>query len=109
MKKTAPLLEKVYQLAICKYLEKKKYFFFRNNNTPIFDATRKVFRRMPAYAMKGVPDIVVFHKSKVIFLEVKRPGGQLSEDQIIFRDACHRVGIDYFVVTYIDDLVKVGL
>lgn len=107
--KPKPLLEKVYQLSICRYLEAKKYFFFRNNNTPIYDASRKTFRKMPAYAMKGVPDIVVFKKNEVYFLEVKRPGGKLSEHQIVFKDACNKVGIKYFVVTYIDDLVKIGL
>ena len=45
------------QKAICDYLALKGYFFWRSNNTPIFDAKRGRMRAMPKYAMKGLPDI----------------------------------------------------
>jgi hypothetical protein len=35
------------QRAICDYLALRRHFFYRNNNTPIYDATRKAFRAMP--------------------------------------------------------------
>ncbi len=104
-------LEKVIQLAICDYLALKKYFFWRQNTTPIFDPGKNGgFRSMPKYSMKGVPDIILIRDGgKVCFLEVKRPQEKLSENQIVFQTNCLALNADYFKVTSLDDVIAIGL
>lgn len=98
------------QKAICDYLQLKGYFFWRNNNTPIYNAELKRYRAMPKYAMAGVPDIiVVLEGGRIVFLEVKKKGGRLSEGQQIFQERCAKLNTPYFVVFSIDDIIKVGL
>jgi hypothetical protein len=97
------------QRAICDYLALKKHFFWRNNNTPIFDATAKRFRAMPKYSMMGLPDIIVLRSGKFIGIEVKREKGNLSDHQHKFAQACVLNGGDYIVARSIDDVVKIGL
>jgi hypothetical protein len=91
--------------AVCDYLAFKKYFFWRNNTTPVYDASLQSFRRMPVYAMKGVPDIIVLHKGRFIGIEVKKPGSYQSVEQKEFEIQCNRNGGSYFVVRSIDDLI----
>lgn len=106
-------LESEIQNAICEYLQYKNYFFWRQNNTPIAQLGkngRYFFRAMSRFAMKGVPDIIVLTDGGyAVFLEVKRPSGKLSPDQIIFRDKCKDVGCEYYTVKSVDDLLNIGL
>lgn len=102
-------LEKEIQLAICDYLALKKYFFWRQNTTPVFDPTKQVFRAMPKYAIKGVPDIILVKDGEVVFIEVKRKGGVLSEHQVFFQEQCAKRNVQYHVVTCIDDVIAIGL
>lgn len=106
-----PQLEKEIQLAICDYLALKRLFFWRQNTAPTVQKkdTGWFFRKMPKHARRGVPDIIVVRKGTVIFLEVKRPGGKLSPDQEDFRADCAREGVQYYVVTSLDDVQKIGL
>lgn len=99
--------ESEIQLAICDYLALKRYFFWRQNTTSVFDATKKVFRALPKYAMRGVPDICVLWNGKFIGLEVKRPKGKQSEGQIEFELGSKKAGAEYYVVTSLDDVRKV--
>jgi VRR-NUC domain-containing protein len=105
------VLEKEIQLAICKYLELKKYFFWRQNNVPIFDPGKGGgFRSMPKYSMKGIPDIIVIKQDgKVCFLECKTPTNTQSESQKIFQKKCEEKNAEYFVVTSLDDVQAIGL
>ena len=100
-------LEKEIQLAICDYLAYKHYFFWRQNTTPIYDKDR--FRAMPKYSKNGLPDIFLIKDGKFIGLEVKQPKGKQSENQVIFEQDCKKVGGQYYVVTSLDDVVKLGL
>lgn len=97
------------QNAICEYLALKKYFFWRQNTAPTIQFTegKAQFRRMPKYALKGVPDIIVVGEGEVIFLEVKRPKGKLSEFQIEFQNKCKERNVAYHVVYSIDDVMKI--
>ena len=90
------------------YLTRKKHFFFRLNTTPVFDATKKLFRKMPKYSMKGVPDLIVIKDGFFIGLEVKDKGAQ-SVDQKAFQALCKENGAEYYVVRSIDDVREVGL
>src|SRR5579864_5767801 len=90
------------QRAICDYLALKKYFFWRNNNTPIFDPVHKHFRKMPKYTMRGLPDIIVIKEGKFIGIEVKREHGNLSEFQMASARACILNGGQYVIARSID-------
>lgn len=96
------------QSIICDYLALKKYFFWRQNNISVFDGQN--FRALPKYAMKGVADIIlVKEKGKICFLEVKTDKGQLSENQVGFRQKCLEKGAEYYVVRSLDDVMALGL
>lgn len=105
------LLEKEsdIQRTICDYLALKKHFFWRQNTTPVFDPTKKSFRRMPKYSMKGVPDIIVLWKSFPVFLEVKAKGKVQSPEQKEFQAKCEKQGIEYYVVRKLSEVQEIGL
>jgi len=98
------------QKSICDYLAYKGYFFWRQNNTPIFDPGKNGgFRSMPKYARKGTPDIFILVPGKVIFMEVKSSTGVLSAEQKELQSVCGNFEIQYCVVRSIDDVQKLGL
>ncbi|MGY3406121.1 hypothetical protein ACVWZV_002234 [Bradyrhizobium sp. GM5.1] len=97
------------QAAICDYLAFRKVFFWRSNNTPIYDRTRNAFRRMPKYALHGIPDIIVIRDGRFIGIEVKRANGTLSEHQVEFERSCLLAGGQYLVARSIDDVIAFGL
>ncbi len=101
--------ESEIQRGICEYLFAKGYFFTRMNNTPIFDPTRKRFRAMTKYALKGFPDILVLYKGKAIGIEVKTDTGKLSKEQRSLSDQWVNNGGAYFIARSIDDVQKWGL
>lgn len=94
------------QSAICDYLAIKRFFFWRQNNTPIYDPIRKLFRKFPKYAIKGLPDIQIIHKGKTIFLEVKKKGMYQSNEQKEFEKSAKKNGADYFVVKSLEEAIK---
>ena len=103
-------LEKDIQNACCEYLELKRHLFWRQNTAPVYDPTKKVFRSMPKYAMKGIPDIIVLTEGGYfVGIEVKRPGGKPSKDQKEFAQKCQRIGAEYHIVTSLDQLKEIGL
>lgn len=93
---------------ICDYLAIKKYFFWRQNNIGVFNG--KEYRKMPRYSKNGVPDIIAVIDGDFWGIEVKRPGGILSEDQKKFRDDLLRLGKspNYYVVKSLDELIALG-
>jgi hypothetical protein len=100
------------QKTVCEYLERKGYFFWRQNTTPVYDPKRKVFRAMPKYALKGVADIVCFDKTKTgiaIFLEIKKPKTYQSKEQKEFEVKCKDFGAEYYVIRRLEDLIEIGL
>lgn len=66
---------------ICGYLNVNGYKFWRQNNQAVFDPTKKIFRKPPAYCIKGVPDIMVLIGVRTIGLEVKNDGRQSKEQK----------------------------
>lgn len=105
----AKALEKEIQLAICDYLSLKRYFFWRQNTTAVFDPSQKVFRAMPKYSLNGVPDIILIHKGQFVGIEVKQPKGKQSDNQRIFENNCKKAGGQYHIVTSLDDIIALGL
>jgi len=94
--------------SICEYLALKRYVFWRQNNAPIFDTTRKAFRAMPKYSAPGLSDILLLKRGRVYFLEVKSAKGKISPQQEEFKAKVEAEGCEYFVVRSIDDVLKAG-
>mgnify|MGYP001564961686 CR=1 FL=1 len=97
------------QFAICEYLFVKKHFFWRSNTIPVFDTKANRYRPMPKYSMTGIPDIIVIRDGIFVGIEVKRPGGKLSDSQKVFKEKCLESGAEYYIVSSIDDVEKIGL
>lgn len=95
--------------AICEYLSRKRYLFYRNNNVPIFDPTRQAFRAMPKYTMRGIPDIVLIKEGRYIGIEAKAGKAALSPHQEMFKAESERHGATYIVARSIDDVMAAGL
>ena len=60
-------------------------------------------------AKKGIPDIIAIKNNRVLFLEIKRPGGRQSEHQQQFQLDIEGHGGEYYVVKSLDDLIKIIL
>ena len=50
----------------------------------------------------GLADGIVFQNAVAVFVEIKKPGGRLSEKQRKFMDTCERYGMTYVVVDSVD-------
>ena len=96
--------ERDIQMSICEYLAVKRFFFWRQNVNPIWNAKTGAFRRMPAYSVNGVPDIIVIYKGKFIGLEVKNETGKQQKSQINFENLCKSNGAYYKVVRSVGDV-----
>lgn len=94
--------------AVCDYLAFKKYFFWRNNTTGVYDVVNKHFRRTPMYHLSGVPDIIMIYEGKFVGIEVKRKGTYQSPEQKEFQRLCEQNSGSYCVVRSIDDIIKLG-
>lgn len=92
--------------AVGEYLTRKKHYFFRVNNIPVWQKDH--FRAMPKYSKKGVPDFILIKDGWFIGLEVKDKAYQ-SKDQKEFEKWCKEAGAEYHVIRKLEDLKEVGL
>ena len=56
--------------------------------------------------LPGVADLEIIHKGRAYFLEVKKPGGQLSDAQKLFRQRALDCGAEYVVVKSVDGVIS---
>jgi len=87
------LLERDIQRLIIAWLKKqKKIEIWRQNNHPVYDPTRKIWRRH--VGMKGMSDIIGIAKpsGKWIAIEVKRPKMKPTDDQQAFLNMINDFG-----------------
>lgn len=76
----------------------RKVIVYRTNNTPTYDATKQIFRRMPKFSLKGVPDITgVLPGGRALYIEVKKPKGVVSTHQKEFIRRATEAGALAFV------------
>ena len=102
--KRGHILEKDIQRAICDWLFAEGYFFWRSNNTPIFDVRKKIYRAMPKYTPKGLPDIMIIVGGRFIGLEVKTPNyWKYTDDQAMMKSNIIANGGEYHLVTSLDE------
>lgn len=55
--------------------------------------------------LKGVSDLVVVMKSKIIFFEVKTKQGKQSLEQLNYQHQVESLGFEYYVVRSIDEFI----
>jgi hypothetical protein len=71
---------------------------------------RDVIKVMLSRAMgeyKGASDLVIIHKGKLIFVEVKTPTGVQSKDQKMFEQHVRECGFDYFLVRSLEEFLLI--
>lgn len=54
----------------------------------------------------GLPDLLVFHRGRFAFVEVKRPGGRLTPAQVAFQAEARRAGLEALVWTAAEEAVE---
>jgi len=74
------------------YLDIKGYFHF------------PILQGLGAY--KGIPDRMAVKNGKTIYIEVKKPGGKLTENQVEFQADMERAGGEYVLITCFEDLIN---
>lgn len=102
---TRVLLEKDIQEGIIQYLRLMKYVVFKHHSTGFTVRNGKTapFR----YGDKGVADIIgCAPNGRFIAVEVKRPGGVISDDQQVFLDGISKNGGVALVAFSLDDVVQ---
>jgi hypothetical protein len=103
----AKKLEKDIQNEICEWLDTNGFFFWRNNNVPVFqrDKYGARFRRLPKYTPRGLPDIFIVNLGRLIALEVKVPEyWKFTDDQQNIKDKLIQNGAHYHLVTSLDEV-----
>lgn len=70
------------------YLTHKNFFVYRNHQS--------------LGSHKGLSDLTAIKGGRVIWLEIKKPGGKLSDYQKAFRDAINMHGGEYYVIDCLD-------
>lgn len=99
------------QNKICEHLQKKGLFFFRTNNSPVYDQKLNSglggYRSQGKWAASGLPDIIGIVNGRFVGLEVKSTKGKQSSDQVLFERRCKNNGGIYAVVRSVSDVDKV--
>lgn len=75
------------------YLSIKGYFHFH------------IFQGLGSY--KGIVDRIAVKNGRVLFIEVKKPGGTLSDEQKEFRTNMKKAGGEYHVVRSLEEIIKI--
>jgi hypothetical protein len=57
--------------------------------------------------LAGVSDLIVIHNRKCLFIEVKKPKGKQTDNQLEFEEKVKQQGFEYHVVYSTNDLLKI--
>src|SRR3989338_3448985 len=96
---TKKILEKDIQREICEWLQGHGFLFWHINNVPVFAKSgsgNMRFRSLPKFTPKGLPDIIVVVRGKIVCIEVKCTTKQ-SEAQKNFEDRLNLAGGIYIL------------
>lgn len=104
-KKPSKPTEKAIETAILKYLSfLRNCFAWKNNSGGVYDAGRGTFRaNKNKFVINGVADILGVYDGRLLAIEVKRPGGKVSEAQKKFIDKVIKMGGIAGVCYSVDD------
>lgn len=93
--------------SIVQYLRFVGALCWVNLSTGIWDPKIGKFRKMNGFgARKGVSDVLGIYRNKFFAIEVKRPGGRATTDQLFFIEDVIKHGGIAFVASSIDDVDK---
>ena len=100
-------LENVIQNEIFDFLLEHNYYFWRQNNMPVFQKSGGSYRyrALPKHTPRGIPDIFILHMGKFIGVEVKTKYRKLTEQQAYFGLMCIKNGGYYLIARSVEDLV----
>jgi hypothetical protein len=99
------MTESDIQLSILNYLHSVGVYAWRNNTTGVFDPKSGQFRRLGAYAIKGVSDILgVLPDGKLLAIEVKTKKGRVSKAQEMFIQRINNKDGVAFVARSLEDV-----
>jgi len=104
MKFKVAMTEAEIQKSIVSYLELNKICVMRINTKGEFRRTGPGTGILCKNRNKGFSDLLLIHKGKAIFMEVKTKDGKISEDQSKFAEKVLKEGCSYFVVRCIEDV-----
>ncbi|MFH2042415.1 MAG: VRR-NUC domain-containing protein [Acidobacteriota bacterium] len=78
---------------IKEYLEYRGWFVYRNHQS------------LGSYP--GIPDLTALKNGRVVWIEVKRPGGKISEPQASFANNIQGQECEWFCLYSLDDAMEV--
>lgn len=102
------------QSQIIQYLQvlenQGKLWFTRLNNIPPVNKGpngKMTFRSLPPGSKRGIPDILILTKHRLIGVEVKTSTGKQSKEQEVVEDNFIKFGHEYFLVRSLDDVIDI--
>ncbi len=78
--------------AVRDYLRLRGWFVYHNMGGPL--------------SYKGLSDLTIVKGGRVVWVELKRPGGRQSSDQAEFQRDLEAAGGEYLLVTGVNDVMK---
>lgn len=102
------VLERDIELKLLHWLNISGWFAWKNPTKPSFIEVggRKVLKNRAKFEIVGASDIIAIRDGRVLFIEVKRPGGTQREGQVAFQSAIERHGGRYVLVKSLDELME---
>ncbi len=90
--------EKLIETQIIYALAQQGATALKQQNKGSWNKNTDSYMNLPIGMIKGAADLLVFGLGfTTFFAEVKKPGEEQSEDQIIFEQLCLQRGIKYFI------------
>ena len=101
--------EQAVQKAIIDYLKLKKFLVFKHRNVGIFKQATNTYIPLPV-GEKGISDVIgCSPQGTFVAVEVKKPGGKASPDQLRFLEEVRQRGGIGILAFSLDDVIgKVG-
>lgn len=83
---------------ICEFLELRNAF-------PTILGQKAKSKYRSKYLRDGIPDLMAIWKKQIIFIEVKKPKGVISEEQADFMHRMMESGVNCYVVFSLEELI----
>lgn len=96
--------EQQIQKSIIDYLRLKGWYVYKNATVGTYKQSTGKY--IPAQT-HGVADLTAIKDGHVVQIEIKRPGGKQSENQVIFADDWMSHGGTYILIHNIDEAMNI--
>jgi len=98
------MLEKQIQRQILDYINAIGAYGGKTKTMGVRRGKRWCFDK---YLFRGFPDITFFHNQRLYFVEVKRKGNGLSDEQIMFSEYASESNQTYIVAYCVEDVKRI--